>query len=144
MRIELLRPVHEKFPITSGLSLNRTLTIEGKTISRPHNGFDFGCPKDTPIRAVADGRIVRAGWENDLDPKQGYGLRIYQQIETPQGVFFVVYAHLNRMLVHEADKVERGEIIADSGNSGRSGGEHLHLGARHIDTNEWSDIEFLA
>jgi len=144
MRIKVLRPVHDKFPITSGLSTNRTLTIDGKTVSRPHNGIDFGCPVDTPIRAVADGRIVRAGWENEKDPKQGYGLRIYHQIKIPEGTFFVVYAHLNRMLVHEGDKVEQGEIIADSGHTGRSSGPHLHIGARHIDTSEWFDMEFLS
>lgn len=142
--IKVLRPVHEKFPITSGMSNNRTLTIDGKTLTKPHNGIDFGCPVDTPIHAVASGRIVRAGWENEHDPKQGYGMRIYQQIKVPEGTFFVIYAHLNKMLVGEGNEVEKGEVIAMSGHTGRSSGPHLHLGARHIDTSEYADMDFTA
>lgn len=140
--IKVLRPVHERFPITSGLSLNRTLTVDGKTSSRPHNGIDFGCPVDTPVRAVESGKVVRSGWENEQDPKQGYGLRIYQQITVPEGTFFVIYAHLNKTLFNEGDKIQRGEIIGHSGHTGRSTGPHLHLGARHIDTSEYADMEF--
>lgn len=143
MKLRLLRPVHEKFPITSGMSTNRTLTVDGTTVSRPHNGIDFGCPVDTPIRAVANGKIVRAGWENELNPKQGgYGMRIYHQIILPEGTFFIIYAHLSKMLVKEGDLVKGGEIIAQSGHSGHSTGPHLHLGARHMDTAEYADMEF--
>ena len=42
---------------------------------------------------------------------------------------FAVYAHLNRnsIRVQPGDRVEAGEYIADSGNSGFSSGPHLHF-----------------
>jgi len=37
-----------------------------------------------------------------------------------------IYCHNDELLVHDGERVERGQIIARTGNSGRSTGPHLH------------------
>lgn len=142
MSLKILRPVSDKFPITSPFSWNRKLLVDGKYLDRPHHGIDFGVPIGTEIRAVKDGRIVRIGFENPSNEKQGYGLRIWHEIKSDEGVFYMVYAHLSKALVQENGQVKESEVIALSGNTGGSTGPHLHLGARRHNTNEYVDMEF--
>src|SRR4029450_14165507 len=46
--------------VTSGFSHARLHPILGGT--RPHLAIDYGAPTGTPVRAVADGVVVAAGW----------------------------------------------------------------------------------
>lgn len=93
-----------------------------------HKGYDFGCPTGTPITAACDGMIVRAGWENDKNPKQGFGMRIRQTVHKDGYMSFtMVYAHLSHIYVTMGEKVRAGDRIALSGNTGSTTGPHLHL-----------------
>lgn len=86
-----------------------------------HEGVDIGVWYGTPVLATASGRVVFAG------VKGGYGNTVI--IEHGFG-FSTLYAHNQRLIVHEGQWVKRGEIIAYSGNSGRSKGPHLHYEVR--------------
>jgi murein DD-endopeptidase MepM/ murein hydrolase activator NlpD len=112
-------------------------------VSKGHNGIDFACPVGTPIQAVEDGSAERAGWENPFDPSQGYGLRIMQRIRIDGATYFAFYAHCNKLMVNEGDKILKGQTIAETGNTGRSTGPHLHFGVRKADTREYYDVEFV-
>lgn len=86
-----------------------------------HTGIDFGGGIGTPIKAAANGRVVRSQGCNC-----GYGY--YIVIDHGGGVF-TLYAHMwastARVLV--GDVVRKGQHIADIGNNGRSTGPHLHF-----------------
>ncbi|AET69973.1 metalloendopeptidase-like membrane protein [Desulfosporosinus orientis DSM 765] len=84
-----------------------------------HNGIDIACYYGTPVLATADGVVTFAG-RNPI-----YGLRI--DIDHGNGVT-TFYGHNSRLLVKEGDQVKRYDLIAYSGNSGRSTGAHLHYG----------------
>lgn len=92
----------------------------GSWSSEFHNGVDIACDYGTAVRASAAGTVTFAGWD-------GYwGRRV--QISHGFGVV-TFYAHNSKITVNVGDTVEKGEVIAYSGNSGRSTGSHLHYTA---------------
>ena len=82
-----------------------------------HSGMDFSCDMRTPVYATGDAVVVSSKWEtgygNTVELDHGYGYRTR-------------YTHLHSSKVRVGQKVVRGEHIADSGNSGKSTGPHLH------------------
>lgn len=84
-----------------------------------HKGIDIAVPKGTEIIAVADGVVEVAGFSSSA----GEWIRINHNngIKT-------VYMHNSELLVTVGQEVKQGDIIALSGNTGISGGPHLHFG----------------
>jgi hypothetical protein len=87
-----------------------------------HDGLDLRAAMSTPIFSVSDGKVIYAG-----SRISGYGNMIVVKHEKELST---VYAHNQRLLVKKGDEVRRGELIAYSGNSGRSSGPHLHFEVR--------------
>jgi murein DD-endopeptidase MepM/ murein hydrolase activator NlpD len=102
-------------PITSGY---------GPRWGRLHAGTDFGAPIDTPVYAASHGTVVAAG------PASGYGRWI--KLAHPGGTT-TVYGHISRESVTVGQAVQAGQLIAYSGNEGRSTGPHLHFEVRPQD-----------
>jgi murein DD-endopeptidase MepM/ murein hydrolase activator NlpD len=82
-----------------------------------HSGLDIGAPVGTPVKAPAPGTVVFAG----VNPEYGQMLIIEHGNETKS-----IYGHLSRLRVTVNEKVQRGEVVALTGNTGRSSGPHLH------------------
>ena len=82
-----------------------------------HNGMDFSANIGTPVYATGDGVIKKAGWQS------GYGKII---IVSHGFGYETWYAHLNKYNVRVGQKVVRGEVIGEVGNTGKSTGPHLH------------------
>lgn len=91
-----------------------------------HTGVDFAVPPGTPVLAVADGKVENANWG------RSYGKQIVQKVSGG----WVIYAHLNKLLVKPGDMVKEGQKIGESGNTGNSTGPHLHFEMR--DNIRWS------
>ena len=82
-----------------------------------HSGMDFSANIGTPVYATGDGRVIKVGWES------GYG----KIIKIDHGFGYVTwYAHLNNYKVRVGQRVVRGEVIGEVGNTGKSTGPHLH------------------
>lgn len=94
----------------------------------PHSGADFLAGVGTPVAAPAAGRVVLAG-----DTYFSGGSVI---LDHGQGIYSYL-AHLSRILVEEGDVVQRGDVVARSGATGRVTGPHLHwtvrLGGARVD-----------
>ncbi len=82
-----------------------------------HRAIDYAAPIGTPIRAVGDGTVVRAGWNG------GYGNFISIR---HNGTYTTNYAHLSRYAVSYGQKVTQGQTIGYVGSTGFSTGPHLH------------------
>lgn len=86
-----------------------------------HPGLDVAVPTGSYVRAVARG-IVR---ESGEDPVYGR----YVRLDHADGAESL-YGHASHVFVREGDTVEQGQVIALSGNSGRSTAPHLHVEVR--------------
>ncbi|WP_027376451.1 M23 family metallopeptidase [Kaistella palustris] len=82
-----------------------------------HKGLDIAVPFGTDVRCAATGTVIFAG------VKGGYGNCV---IVSHGNGLATLYGHLSQLLVKANDKVEVNDVIAKSGNSGRSTGPHLH------------------
>lgn len=86
-----------------------------------HEGLDFAAPKGTPIMAASGGVVVQAkkvsGYGNMVEIDHGNGL-------------LTRYAHASSLLVKPGDLVEKGQLVARVGSTGRSTGSHLHFEVR--------------
>ena len=87
-----------------------------------HEGMDFSGIEGSDIFATGDGVVVAAGYTI-----HGYGNRII--IDHGYG-YKTIYAHLDKILVKNGQKVKRGDVIGLLGNTGRSTGAHLHYEVR--------------
>jgi murein DD-endopeptidase MepM/ murein hydrolase activator NlpD len=85
--------------------------------SATHGGLDIATNVGTPVKAAASGVIIFAG------RNQGFGNEII--IHHGFGIT-TIYGHLNKINVTVGQEVIKGEIIAQSGNTGYSTGPHLH------------------
>ena len=85
-----------------------------------HEGIDIGAPLGTPIRAVAEGKVIESR------PASGYG---YIVVIDHGGGLSTLYAHVypQDVTVRVGQSVSRGQVIAAVGNNGQSTGPHLHL-----------------
>jgi murein DD-endopeptidase MepM/ murein hydrolase activator NlpD len=88
---------------------------------RTHEGIDIMAPMGAPVRAAADGRIVKF-----FDSVRG-GTTIYQFDTSERFVYY--YGHLSRRApgLAEGDVVRQGDVIAYVGMSGNAPVPHLHF-----------------
>ncbi|MDN4603771.1 peptidoglycan DD-metalloendopeptidase family protein [Paenibacillus sp. F6_3S_P_1C] len=100
----------------------RTHPITGE-VGKMHNGVDFAVPVGTSVHAASGGIVIMAEWYT------GYG---YTVIVDHGGGLWTLYGHLREggFKVSKGDTVSKGDLIAESGNTGNSTGPHLHFEVR--------------
>ncbi len=82
-----------------------------------HKGLDIAVPFGSDVVATAAGTVIFSG------QKGGYGNCV---IVSHGNGLATLYGHLSQLVAKVNDKVKVGQVIAKSGNSGRSTGPHLH------------------
>jgi len=102
-------PVREYIEITSHLNDRRP----------KHDGMDFKMPVGSPVYASTNGTVRRTNWATKYN---GYCIEISVSGKSHTTKFL----HLKEVLVKRGQKVKIGDLIAKSGNTGRSTAPHLH------------------
>lgn len=121
--------------VMSPFAERRTYLYDGRAVDEQfHLGFDLASVQRAPIQAANDGVVVLAGYfgiyGNAVVVDHGYGLAS-------------LYGHLSAIDVADGDRVERGQVIGRSGETGLAGGDHLHfavlLAGLPVNPLEWWD-----
>ncbi len=86
-----------------------------------HSGIDIANKSNTDVVAAGSGIVTFAGYNG------AYGRMVI--ISHGYG-YTSVYAHNNKLLISVGDKVNKGDVIAKMGSTGRSTGPHLHFEIR--------------
>ncbi len=89
---------------------------------RNHKGIDIAAPYGTEIYASGGGTVVISGWNSG-----GYGN--YVIIDHGNG-YRTLYGHCSALVAVTGQTVEKGQLIAYVGSTGRSTGNHLHFEVR--------------
>lgn len=84
-----------------------------------HQAVDIMGPRGSAVHAAARGIVGYAG-----DGVRGYGNIV---LLIHPGGWVTMYAHNTRNLVTSGQKVQRGQLIAELGNTGISRGPHVHF-----------------
>ena len=117
----------------------RTYVYEGKQIDKQvHLGFDLAKTANAPVTAANRGSVVFASelgiYGNCVIVDHGLGVQS-------------LYAHLSSIAVKDGERVSKGQILGNSGQTGLAGGDHLHfsmlLNGQFVNATEWWDQHWL-
>jgi septal ring factor EnvC (AmiA/AmiB activator) len=116
-------------PITVGYG--RVVNPRFNTVTM-QNGVDIAAPAGAPVRAVAPGRVVHAGWF------KGYGNIVI--VDHGEG-FHTLVAHLASMRTAMGEEVDPATVLGTVGDSGSLKGPYLYFEVREkgraVDPREW-------
>lgn len=90
---------------------------------KPHTGVDFAMAEGTSLRSVVNGiveKITHYGNEN-------IGTGVIIKAENGQRI---IYGHMRDTNVVAGQKINYGDLLGYSGNTGHSTGPHLHFGVK--------------
>ncbi|MCT3805890.1 M23 family metallopeptidase [Elizabethkingia anophelis] len=118
-------PIPPKRIVMAGVNLPKTDSAGTATVKPTqdpevmqfHKGLDIAVPFGSDVRSAAQGTVIFAGL------KGGYGNCV---IVSHGNGLATLYGHLSSILVSPNQQIKVGEVIAKSGNTGRSTGPHLH------------------
>jgi septal ring factor EnvC (AmiA/AmiB activator) len=120
-------PVQGEITVGFGRVVNpkfNTVTVQ--------NGLDFEAPAGAPVRAVAPGRVVHAGWF------KGYGNLVI--VDHGEG-YHTLVAHLASMKTAMGEEVDAGDVLGTVGDSGSLKGAYLYFEVREkgrpVDPRPW-------
>lgn len=110
--------VPTSWPVTRRGFVSRSFEPDAAGPLGEHRGVDIALPSGSYVRASGGG-VVKAAGEDSV-----YGL--FVRLAHEEGVE-TLYGHNSWLFVAEGDSVEQNEVLALSGNTGRSSAPHLHF-----------------
>jgi murein DD-endopeptidase MepM/ murein hydrolase activator NlpD len=108
----------------------------GRVSQRLHddNAYDMAAPYGTPIYAIQSGTVLIA---DSSGYNGGYGL--YVVLDFKDGAQAIL-GHMSKVAVTSGQKVRKGDIVGYVGSTGRSTGNHIHIGYRGGKPNPYRNL----
>ncbi len=125
--------------VMSPFAERRTYLYQGGQVDEQfHLGYDLASVRRAPVPAANAGVVALAEYfgiyGNAVVVDHGYGLAS-------------LYGHLSEIAVEAGQRVERGDVVGLSGETGLAGGDHLHfailLQGLPVDPVEWWDPKWI-
>ena len=131
-QLPAIRPANGR--IISGYGMREHPILK---VRKMHEGIDFLLRRGTPVMATAEGLVKRA------ERSPSYGKMI--EIRHPKSEYMTRYAHLSEIPddIYRGARVQRGDTIGYSGNTGLSTGPHLHYEVHKLDGRVLDPMQFL-
>jgi murein DD-endopeptidase MepM/ murein hydrolase activator NlpD len=107
-----------RWPVRGRIIASFASTLNGER----NDGINLAVPEGTPVKAAEDGVVSYAG--NGLASNGNLVL-----IHHSNG-YSTVYAHAKELLVKRGDQIKRGQVIAQSGQTGKVNAPQLHFEVR--------------
>ncbi len=116
--------------ITYSVPYMGSYRLNGKEMDGSHLAIDIKVPRNTPVRAIANGVVTKIS-----QATSGFGKHlVIQHIDVPslenpstKTTYFSSYSHLGTILISEGDVVLRGQNVALSGDTGFATTPHIHF-----------------
>jgi len=118
------RIVDSQSPIREYIEITSLPGDFRKKQRKGHSGTDFKADVGTPVYASFEGKVTRTNWNRRAN---GYCI----EIDHPREGVKTLYLHLSRVKVKRGAYVKQGDLIAESGNTGRTFAPHLHFEMQH-------------
>ena len=101
-------------------------------IRKHHNGVDYAGALGTPVRAIADGKVIFAGastlkFPNGEPAGGGYLVKIRHKVNGKWITSAYMHMVKGSIAVKKGQDVIEGQVIGKLGNTGESTGPHLHF-----------------
>lgn len=106
-----------RWPVDAPLTSDFGLRFRGASPDI-HRGVDLRVPTGTEVHAMAEGSVRFAGVQS------GFGNVVWLD---HGGSILTVYAHLSTIRVRQGERVQRGEVLGLSGQTGDATAPHLHF-----------------
>ncbi|MGO5066005.1 MULTISPECIES: M23 family metallopeptidase [unclassified Clostridium] len=92
-----------------------------------HKGIDIDAKENTEVLSSFNGTVKECGEDKELGK--------YIILDHGQGIE-TKYAHLNKIKVKKGEEIKKGKTIAESGNTGKSTGAHVHFEVIYMGENK--------
>lgn len=112
------------FPVRITQNFGKTADSGRLYVSGTHNGVDFGTAIGTPIKSAGNGIVEGIGDTDLVCAGASYGKWVF--IRYDNGLAST-YGHLSLISAKQGQRVNTGDIVGYSGNTGYSTGPHLHM-----------------
>lgn len=129
----VLEGVDSAVPVFMVPANGRYTSSYGERWNKMHKGVDIGAPIGTDIKAAEGGVVTYSG------ERGTYGNCVV--IKHKNG-YETLYAHISKLIAKKGETVNKGDVIAEVGSTGRSTGPHLHFEVK-INGNHKNPMNYL-